>query len=548
LKITPTTPVRKTTQFRKLLFSNHLQFILEAHNGLSARICEDAGFPGIWASGLCLSAQFGVRDSNEASWTQILEMLEFMSDATSIPILLDGDTGYGNFNNMRRLVRKLEQRQIAAVCIEDKLFPKTNSFLNGATQPLADIDEFCGKIKAGKDSQSDDDFCIVARTEALIAGRGMKEAMRRAEAYTEAGADAILIHSSRSTADEVLEFRAEWGDRSPVVIVPTRYFGTPTQVFRDAGFSMAIWANHMLRASVIEMQRTARILMRDGELAPIESRVAPLSEIFRLQGADELKQAESRFLPQTAPTARAIILAASRGATLGELTLDRPKTMVEIEGEPILAHIVRAYGQAEVRDVTVVRGYRKETVVLPGIKTVDNDDFDSTGELHSLQLALQQMDETRTGDLFISYGDVLFHRRVLDLLIAAEGDFIIPVDTNWQESHNLGRHVDFVAASSPPSKHAFKQTIELTRVAPDIAEDERQGEWMGFLRVAEQAIPILRETVDQILEEVSGREADLGMLLNWLAQHEKHVRVVYTIGSWLDIDDLHDVVNAGSFQ
>jgi phosphoenolpyruvate phosphomutase len=222
--------------------------------------------------------------------------------------------------------------------------------------------------------------------------------------------------------------------------------------------------------------------------------------------------------------------------------------MVEVEGEPILSHIVRAYGRAEVSDVTVVVGYCKETVVLPGLKTVDNDDYNSTGELHSLQLALQQMDETCTGDLFISYGDVLFHRRVLDLLIAAEGDFIIPVDTNWQESHNLGRHVDFVAASAPPSRHAFKQTIELTRVAPDVAEDERQGEWMGFLRVAEHGIPVLRATVDQILEEVSGREADLGMLLNWLAQHERHVRVVYTIGSWLDIDNLHDVVNAVSFQ
>jgi phosphoenolpyruvate phosphomutase len=107
-----------------------LDFLMEAHNGLSARIGEEAGFNGLWASGLCLAAQFGVRDSNEASWTQVLEMLEFMADATTVPILLDGDTGYGNFNNVRRLVRKLEQRDIAAVCIEDKLFPKTNSFIS----------------------------------------------------------------------------------------------------------------------------------------------------------------------------------------------------------------------------------------------------------------------------------------------------------------------------------------------------------------------------------------------------------------------------------
>ena len=111
---------KKTKQFRELLRSGQLEFLMEAHNGLSARIVEEAGFRGIWASGLSISAALGVRDNNEASWTQVLEVVEFMSDATSIPILLDADTGYGNFNNMRRLVRKLEQRGVAAVCIEDK--------------------------------------------------------------------------------------------------------------------------------------------------------------------------------------------------------------------------------------------------------------------------------------------------------------------------------------------------------------------------------------------------------------------------------------------
>ena len=120
---------------------------MEAHNGLSAKIVEEAGFKGIWGSGLSISAQLGVRDSNEASWTQVLEVLEFMSDNTSIPILLDADTGYGNFNNARRLVRKLEQRGVAGACIEDKLFPKTNSLLDNRQQPLADIEEFSMKIK-----------------------------------------------------------------------------------------------------------------------------------------------------------------------------------------------------------------------------------------------------------------------------------------------------------------------------------------------------------------------------------------------------------------
>ena len=125
---------KKTKKLKKLLTSPKLEFLMEAHNGLSAKIVEEAGFKGIWASGLSMSASLGVRDNNEASWTQVLEIVEFMSDATTIPILIDGDTGYGNFNNMRRLVKKLEQRNIAGVCIEDKLFPKTNSFIAGERQ------------------------------------------------------------------------------------------------------------------------------------------------------------------------------------------------------------------------------------------------------------------------------------------------------------------------------------------------------------------------------------------------------------------------------
>ena len=249
--------MKKTATFRQMLTSPCLEFIMEAHNGLSAKIVEEAGFKGIWGSGLSISAALGVRDSNEASWTQVLDVLEFMSDATSIPILLDGDTGYGNFNNVRRLVKKLEQRGVAAVCLEDKLFPKTNSLMDNKVQPLADIDEFCGKIKAGKDSQTDPDFCIVARIEAFIAGWGLQEMLKRAEAYHKAGADALLIHSKLSTPQEILAFAKEWNNRCPLVIVPTMYYATPTEVFREAGISLVIWANHLLRSSIGAMQKTA---------------------------------------------------------------------------------------------------------------------------------------------------------------------------------------------------------------------------------------------------------------------------------------------------
>jgi phosphoenolpyruvate phosphomutase len=540
---------RKSVQFRALLNSNNLEFICEAHNGLSAKIVEEAGFKGVWASGLCLSAQYGVRDSNEASWTQVMEMLEFMSDATGIPIMLDGDTGYGNFNNMRRLVSKLEQRDIAAVCIEDKLFPKTNSFIASHTDPLADIDEFSGKIKAAKDAQSNDSFSVIARVEALIAGWGMDEAIRRAETYHEAGADGILIHSAKSTADEILTFKRIWGERCPVVIVPTKYYATPTDVFRESGFSIVIWANHILRSAVTAMQQTARKIMEDECLHEIEDGIASVGEIFRLQGAHELQAAEERYLPVREQTTLGIVLAASRGGALGELTATIPKAMITVRDKSLLAHIVDSYQSAGVKNLTVVRGYRKEAINLTNINYVDNDEYADTGELFSLNLALEAGTESES-DVVISYGDILFKKYILEALLETPDDFVIAVDTGWQDSANRNRGADYVTCSTPNVRSAYYRSVELCQMAEDIAEEDIHGEWMGMMKVSASAGDRLRELVREIVEssDPTSRTAKMPLLFNELIKRGETVRVVYTTGHWLDVDTMEDVVTSSSFS
>jgi phosphoenolpyruvate phosphomutase len=536
----------KTAQFRRLLASDGLDFLLEAHNGISAKIVEEAGFKGIWAGGLCMSAQYGVRDSNEASWTQVLEMLEFMSDATSVPILLDGDTGYGNFNNVRRLVTKLEQRDIAAVCIEDKLYPKTNSFIDGNKQELAEIDEFCSRIKAGKDAQLDDDFAIITRVEAFIAGWGLGEALKRAEAYHEAGSDGILIHSALSTPSEVLAFKKEWADRSPVLIVPTKYYSTPTDVFREAGFSIAIWANHLLRAALPAMQAVAKTLAAEENLLSIEEDVAPVKEIFRLQGASELQDAEERYLPKKGHDSRAIILAASRGAALGDLTAGRPKTMVEVRGQPLLGHIVAAYNAVGIKNIAVVRGYFADTVDLPSLSYVDNESYADTGELLSLACALDE-DPDNDSDLYVSYGDVIFKRYILDVVAEPDDDFVIVVDTDWQESVNLGRAADYVRCTETHSRRDFYKEIYLEQAGETLPDDLRHGEWMGILKVSPVGMPVLRKLVAEMAADPGNRKAKLIHLLDELVRSGQRVRVVYTTGHWLDVDTLDDILAAGSF-
>ncbi|MEA2651378.1 MAG: phosphoenolpyruvate phosphomutase, partial [Chloroflexota bacterium] len=410
----------KTRALRELLTRDSMGFLMEAHNGMSAKVAEEAGFEGLWGSGLSISASMGVRDNNEMSWTQVLDLLEFVGDATTIPLLLDGDTGYGNFNNMRRLVQKLETRDIAGVCIEDKLFPKTNSFI-GDNQPLADMDEFCGKIKAGKDAQRDDMFSIVARVEALIAGWGLGEALKRAEAYRRAGADAILIHSKQSKPDEILAFMAEWGDRGPVVIVPTTYYSTPTQAFREAGVSVVIWANHSMRSALTAMQQTAQQLKDEESLLNVEDRIVPVKEVFRIQGASELEEAEKRYLPARQETPHALILAAGRGKELGVLTEDRPKAMVEIAGKPLLERTVDTLHSIGIKDITVVRGYRKEALQLPDLRYVDNDDHETTQEAYSLFKGLEGL----TGPVLMAYGDVLFQKFIPMHLFESNADFCI---------------------------------------------------------------------------------------------------------------------------
>src|SRR5271156_1898720 len=415
----------RSAKLRRMLLSDQLEFLMEAHNGLSARIVREAGFSGIWASGLSISAQLGVRDNNEASWTQVVDVLEFMADASNLPILLDGDTGYGNFNNMRRLVRKLEQRGIAGVCIEDKQFPKTNSFINGEQQQLADIDEFAGKIAAGKDTQTDPNFSIVARVEALIAGRGMEEALRRAEAYRRAAAYAILIHSKLSKADEILTFAREWAGRGPLVIVPTRYYSTPTEVFRQAGISTVIWTNHLVRSAATAMQSVAKDIHDSETLVNVEDRIVSVEEIFRLQDAEEYAAAERQYLAPGTSTGSAIVLAATRGRGLQPITADRPKVMLPIAGKPLLRWLVDGFKKQNINDITVVGGYRADAIDTAGIKLVVNERYAETGELSSLACAVDSLDS----DAVISYGDLLFRSYVLRDLVETTADFSVVVDS-----------------------------------------------------------------------------------------------------------------------
>ena len=287
----------KLKRMRELLNRPGVAEGVGAGDALCAKLVERAGFDFIWSSSLCVSASFAVPDANLISMSQYCEAARSMNEVVSLPIIADCDTGYGNANNVIYAVKKFEEAGIAGMSIEDKKFPKDNSLLEGGRQELAPIEEFEKKIRAAKDHQKDEAFVVVARVEALIAGWGQAEAMKRSLRYVEAGADAILIHSKRKEPDEILEFIRSWDHPAPLVLVPTNYPSLTLQaVERLKKVKLFIYANQPMRASIKAQEALLAEIKKAGGIHTVDSMMVPVSHVFDLQGVPAMKEDEKKYL------------------------------------------------------------------------------------------------------------------------------------------------------------------------------------------------------------------------------------------------------------
>ena len=271
--------------------------VMAAHSPLSAILAEEAGFDGLWASGFELSALYGLPDVSLLSMTQHLEMVRAIAERSALPIVADIDTGFGNALNVIHAIRHYERAGAAAVVIEDKTFPKVTSLAAGGRQELLRVAEFQGKLHAALEARADPDFLVIARTEALIAGLGEPEALRRAAAYEAAGADMILVHSKQKTPAEVESFVRAWTGRAPLVLVPTAYPDLTVERVKALGkVKMVIYGNHAIRAAVAAMQHVFARIAADGGIQNVDKEIVSVEEIFRLQRMDQVKADEEKFL------------------------------------------------------------------------------------------------------------------------------------------------------------------------------------------------------------------------------------------------------------
>ena len=282
----------KSDILRKDLESKSILKVGGAFDAMSAKLVEINGFDAIWAGSFAISATHALPDASILTMTEFLYSASNMEAACNIPIIADCDTGFGGPSNVSHMVKKYEKSGIAAICIEDKTFPKKNRFLENSKQELLSEKEFVAKIIAAKEAKENPNFMLIARTEALISGMGIKEAIKRANAYEKAGADAILIHSKQNTPDEIFEFSESWGGTLPLVVVPTSYPTVRLDELISHRIKMIIYANQTLRVTHAIISKLLKQLKNSASISDISEDMSSMKEIFQLQETYKIKKQE----------------------------------------------------------------------------------------------------------------------------------------------------------------------------------------------------------------------------------------------------------------
>ena len=291
-------PEFRRSRLKKLLKMVDVVKTIEVHSGLTGLIAEKTviaddehidQFDAMWVSSLCDSTEKGKPDIELVDMTSRFRTIADIMEVTTKPIIFDGDTG-GIAEHFVYTVRSLERMGVSAVIIEDKIGLKKNSlFGTEVEQTQDDIEHFCEKIRAGKNAQLSDDFMIIARIESLILEKGMDDALERAFAFRDAGADGIMIHSRKKEPDEILEFCDKFREKdseTPIVAVPSSYNTITEEELSEHGVNIVIYANQLLRAAFPAMQNAAKSILKHRRAHEIDEDLLSIKEIITL--IDEL--------------------------------------------------------------------------------------------------------------------------------------------------------------------------------------------------------------------------------------------------------------------
>ncbi len=516
-------PEQRRGKLKQLIQQGHLVRALEAHNGISGIIADTVKvegtdgqkevvleFDAIWESSLTDSAGKGHPDIEVISFDSRLHTINEILAVTHKPMIVDGDTG-GDPNNFEYMVSKLERAGVSVVIIEDKVFPKRNSLEAGANQTLEDPHVFAQKIKRGKAVQKTDDFMVIARLESLIAGTGMKDALKRAEIYLEAGVDGIMIHSKSKDPAEILEFarsfremKQRMGIERPLVCVPTTYNSIQEEELKAAGFNVAIYANHLMRSAYKAMMQTAKTILSNQRCLEADALCSPVKDIFAAVGFLEVKEKDKQS--ETNTNIPVIIPAAGDAPSMGPMAAERPRSMLDIAGKTLLNRQIKALNVNGLNDITVVTGFKSDQMKSESVRFIHNPGYGQGSEVHSLLCARKQM----TNGFIMLYSDILFEFGIIDKLLDREEDIVLVVDNSIQYHGPVqGKVHDFVVSAN--RKQQLRRNINfdfqstIAKIGKKIDPELATHEFIGLAKFSPTGVDQLIQTFEDCLKSFKGK-------------------------------------------
>lgn len=544
-------------KLRKLFEGEGVVRIVDAQDGITARLAELNGFEGVWAGSFGISASYAVPDASIVTMTQYLQAASAMNSAVSIPVIADCDTGFGNSNNVMHMVRQYEAAGIAAVAMEDKRFPKLNSYIPGR-QELASVAEFVGKILAAKNAQVTEDFMVIARVEALIAGWGQEEALRRAHAYAEAGADAIFIHSKSKLPDEIISFARAWDFSAPLVICPTSYPMITEEEIKQLGIKMVIYANHGLRASLKAINGVFAEIAREGRLDTINDRIMTMDEVFELQGMTRMQVEERVYLRSGEEVVKVVIPAAGaphNQASLEPLLQDIPLAMLDMNGKSLLQRNVETLYKSKLYDISVITGYQKDSFNVDGVNYFNNPKYRSEGILSSIVCAQDKMD-CKT---IIIYADILFENSLVEILKSLESDIVVLVDNSFKRAATRNKKLDLVVTKEKlPSGDrllTYERLYRVEKIGSAALGEAAGAEFIGMAMLSERGSGIFKEEYRKALLEYGNKpfyeaeniyQASLEDFLQHLIELGYRVEALQVNSGWMEIHTFDNYKHACS--
>jgi phosphoenolpyruvate phosphomutase len=503
------TPEQRRRKLKQLLQSKGFVRVIEAHNGLSALVATNASvtmpgeaepriFDAIWESSLTDSASKGQPDIEVVSFDSRLQTIQQIANVSDKPIIVDGDTG-GDANHFEYFVAKLESLGVSAVIIEDKVFPKRNSLDADAKQDLENPDLFATKITRGKKVLLTQDFMIIARLESLIAGFGVEDALMRAKKYLAAGVDGIMIHSKDKDPRQLFRFVEEYnklfcdsGSRKPLVAVPTTYNHTTESELKQRGINMVIHANHLLRSSYKAMQNVASTILAHQRSLEVDPVCASVKSVFDVVGFLDVKEKDKQYAPKYTGL-RAIIPAAGQSRVFQ----DTPKPLLDINGKTILERMRETFHKAGVKEVSVIRGFKKDLFTVPKIKYHDNDAYAQTHILDSLFRAQEDMEN----GFIYAYADLLFNESIIKSLMDTDGDIVLVVDNTYtHHKHTIDKELDLVTTHTTtgalrdinPTQH-----MHIAKIGKRLSMDHATHEFVGIAKFSKEGAAIVRQIYDE---------------------------------------------------